>query len=170
MPHKKNPIKAEQLSGLARVLRGYLTSGLEDVALWHERDISHSSVERVILPDACLLADYMLDLASRTLDGLVVYPEHMQRNLERTHGLVFSGTLLLELVRAGLERDAAYRLVQAASRTAWEEGRELLAVAQETTAILTPLGRERLERCFDLQHALRHVDALFSRVLEGPAV
>jgi adenylosuccinate lyase len=165
MPHKRNPIRSERIVGLARLLRGYALTGLENVALWHERDISHSSVERVVLPDACLVADYGLDLATRTLEGLVVHPERMRANLEQSRGLVFSGTLLLQLVDTGLERDEAYRLVQAASRVVTEGGRTLADVAQETPAIQTRLGHERLRRVFDLEHHLRHVDALFERVL-----
>ena len=165
MPHKRNPIRSERIVGLARLLRGHVVAGLENVALWHERDISHSSVERVILPDACLAADYVLDLAARTLDGLVVYPERMRENLDLTRGLVFSGTLLLDLVHSGLGRDAAYRLVQAASCEVWEGKRGLQQVALETPAIAGQLGRERLQRVFDLDHHLRHVDALFERVL-----
>jgi len=165
MPHKRNPIRCERIAGLARLLRAHALTGIENVALWHERDISHSSVERVVLPDACLVADYVLDLATRTLDGLLVYPDRMRRNLELTRGLVFSGTLLLELARAGLQRDDAYRLVQAASREAWENGRELREVAGATAAIREALGPEALARAFDLRHHLRHVDAIFDRTL-----
>ena len=165
MPHKRNPIRCERIAGLARLLRAHALTGIENVALWHERDISHSSVERVVLPDACLVADYVLDLATRTLDGLLVYPDRMRRNLELTRGLVFSGTLLLELARAGLQRDDAYRLVQAASREAWENGRELREVAGATAAIREVLGAEALARAFDLRHHLRHVDAIFDRTL-----
>ena len=164
MPHKRNPIRSERIVGIARLLRGYALAGLEDVALWHERDISHSSVERVVLPDACLVADYALDLAARTVTGLVVHPERLRANLEMGRGLVFSGTLLLEMVAAGLQRDEAYRLVQAASRVVVEGGRNLREVALETPAIVSCLGRERLERVFDLDHHLRHVDVLFERV------
>lgn len=167
MPHKRNPIRSERIAGLARLLRGHALAGLENVALWHERDISHSSVERIILPDACLAADYVLHLAARMLDGLVVYPERMRENLERTRGLVFSGTLLLELTNADRSRDEAYRLVQGASRQAWESGRSLLQVVLETEAIVAALGRQRIERIFDLGHHLRHVDALFERVLRA---
>jgi len=169
MPHKRNPIRSERIVGLARLLRGYAVAGLEDVALWHERDISHSSVERVVLPDACLVADYALDLAARTVSGLVVHAERLRANLESSRGLVFSGTLLLELVATGLQRDEAYRLVQAASRVVVEGGRALHDVAAETPAIVSALGRERLERVFDLEHHLRHVDALFARVLTAEA-
>ena len=167
MPHKRNPVRSERVVGLARLLRGYVVPGLENVALWHERDISHSSVERIILPDACLAADYMLDQLARTLDGLVVYPDRMRSNLESGRGLVFSGALLLELVNAGLLRDDAYRLVQAASCESQASNRHLRAVALETPAIASPLGSERLERVFDLGHQLRYVDAIFERVLRA---
>lgn len=167
MPHKRNPIRSERITGLARLLRGYALAGIENVALWHERDISHSSVERVVLPDACLAADYALDLMARTLDGLVVYPERMRANLESTRGLVFSQALLLELVASGMQRDEAYRLVQTASRVVFEGGRGLREVALETPAIAARLGRERLDRIFDLEHHLRHVDVLFERVREA---
>jgi adenylosuccinate lyase len=167
MPHKRNPIRSERIAGIARLLRGYALAAQENVALWHERDISHSSVERVILPDACLAADYALDLTASTLDGLVVYPERMRANLELTRGLVFSQTLLLELVATGMQRDEAYRLVQAASRVVVEGGQGLREVALETPAIAERLGRDRVERVFDLEHHLRHVDALFARVEEA---
>ena len=169
MPHKRNPIRSERLVGLARVLRAQVGPALENVTLWHERDISHSSAERILLPDICLVADYMLDLATRMLDALVVYPDRMRRNLESTGGLVFSQSLLLDLVRAGLERDPAYRLVQSASRSAWESGRHLRDVALETPEVMDVLGRAGVERVFDLQHHLRHVDAIFARVLGGEA-
>ncbi len=155
--------------GLARVLRSHVVPALENVALWHERDISHSSAERVILPDACLAADYLLALATRMLDNLVVYPERMLKNLDANGGLVFSQGLLLELARSGMLRDDAYRLVQAASRTAWEHSRHLRDVALETPEIVEALGRETIERVFNLEHQLRNVDVLFERVLGSGA-
>ena len=167
MPHKRNPIRSERLVGLARVLRSQVTPALENVALWHERDISHSAVERIILPDACLAADYMLALATQLVDGLVVRPERMRRNLESSRGLVFSQALLLALVGAGLLRDRAYRLVQEASRAAREGERSLRDVALETEGIEAVLGRAQVEKVFDLDHQLRHVDQLFARVLEA---
>ncbi len=167
MPHKRNPIRSERLVGLARVLRSQVTPALENVALWHERDISHSAVERIILPDACLAADYMLALATQLVDGLVVRPERMRRNLESSRGLVFSQALLLALVGAGLLRDRAYRLVQEASRAAREGERSLRDVALETEGIEGVLGRAQVEKVFDLDHQLRHVDQLFARVLEA---
>jgi adenylosuccinate lyase len=165
MPHKRNPIRSERIAGLARLLRAHALTGIENIALWHERDISHSSVERVVLPDACLTTDYILDLMTGTIENLVVHPERMRRNLELTRGLVFSQSLLLALVDAGMERDAAYRVVQDASRDAWERGGELAAVARADAGITAALGSAELERVFDLQHALRHVDAIFARVL-----
>jgi adenylosuccinate lyase len=159
MPHKRNPIKSEQLSGLARVLRGYLGAGLEDVALWHERDISHSSVERVILPDATLLAYYLLTRMAALIRGLVVFPERMVANLDRSYGLVFSQPVLLALVGSGLTRDAAYRIVQRDAQAAWAAGqpfRELLEADPEVT-----LDKVVLDEAFDLRRSLRHGARVF---------
>ncbi|HSO96110.1 MAG TPA: adenylosuccinate lyase [Acidimicrobiia bacterium] len=164
MPHKRNPVKSEQLCGLARVLRGYVVAALEDVALWHERDISHSSVERIVLPDAFQLAHYMATRLRTLVDGLEVYPDRMRENLEGSHGLVFSQTVLLALVEAGWERDAAYRAVQRAATRSWEDRRPLLDVLMEDHEVVDALGPIRLEGCFDLVRALAHagrsVDAL----------
>jgi adenylosuccinate lyase len=157
MPHKRNPILSERLCGLARLLRGYLAAGLEDVALWHERDISHSSVERVALPDASLLACYMLRKATGLAEGLVIHPERALHNLtEGSLGLVFSQSVLLELVSAGLTRDDAYRIVQRDARTAWSERRPFRAVLESDPDVtLTPA---QLDGAFDLDRTLRHVD------------
>jgi adenylosuccinate lyase len=166
MPHKRNPVVAERLSGLARVVRAAAAVGLENVALWHERDISHSSAERVVIPDAFLALDYMLDRFAWLVDGLVVDAERMRRNLESSHGLVFSQRVLLALVAAGLSRDDAYRLVQRNALAAWDEEhdfRELVAADPEITARLEP---DSLAAAFDLGDALRHVDVLFERL--GP--
>jgi adenylosuccinate lyase len=163
MPHKRNPVTAEQISGLARVVRSNAQAAFENVALWHERDISHSSVERVILPDSTTLVDYMLDKTANLLDTMFIYPERMKANLESTGGLVFSGQLLLELVEQGVTREDAYRLVQAHAMRAWKEGlsfREL--VMNDPTIKRVPA--EALARAFDVQHQLRHVDAIFARV------
>jgi adenylosuccinate lyase len=164
MPHKRNPVKSEQLTGLARVLRGYVVAALEDVALWHERDISHSSVERIVLPDAFQLAYYMATRLRTVVDGLEVYPERMRENLEASHGLVFSQTVLLALVESGWERDAAYRAVQRAATRSWEDRRPLFDVLMEDREVVDTLGPVRLEGCFDLVRALAHagrsVDAL----------
>ena len=156
MPHKRNPVLSERLSGLARVLRGYLSAGLEDVALWHERDISHSSVERVVLPDASMLTLYMLQKTRGLVEGLVVHPERALATLtDGSHGLVFSQSVLLALVGAGLSRDAAYRIVQRDARAAWAEGVSFRAVLDEDPEVdLTP---EALDDAFDLSRTLRHV-------------
>jgi adenylosuccinate lyase len=168
MPHKRNPITSERLVGMARVLRGYLLSGLEDVALWHERDISHSSVERIVLPDASLLGYYGLRRMTRLVEGLVVHEERMLENLlEGSYGLVFSQPVLLALVAAGLTRDAAYRIVQRDARTAFEERRPFASVLERDEELLAALGArapEVLSEAFDLTRALRHahrtIDAL----------
>ncbi|HWC39206.1 MAG TPA: adenylosuccinate lyase [Acidimicrobiales bacterium] len=162
MPHKRNPIVSERLSGLARVLRGYLGAGLEDVALWHERDISHSSVERVVLPDASLLAYYLLRKMTALVDGLVVHPDRMRENLDLSHGLVFSQPVLLALVASGMDRDAAYRIVQRDARLAWDEAKPLRMVLESDPDV--PLGPAQLDEAFSLERALRHarraIDAL----------
>jgi adenylosuccinate lyase len=156
MPHKRNPVLSERLCGLARVLRGYLSAGLEDVALWHERDISHSSVERVVLPDASALTYYMLTKATGLVEGLVLHPERALATLtEASRGLVFSQSVLLALVSGGFSRDAAYRIVQRDARTAWEEGRPFREVLDEDPEVV--LDRKQLDEAFDLSRTLRHV-------------
>jgi adenylosuccinate lyase len=157
MPHKRNPILSERLCGLARLLRGYLGAGLEDVALWHERDISHSSVERVALPDASLLTCYMLRKATGLAEGLVIHRERALQNLtEGSLGLVFSQSVLLALVSAGLTRDDAYRIVQRDARAAWSERRPFRSVLESDPEVnLTPA---QLDEAFDLERTLRHVD------------
>ena len=164
MPHKRNPVKAEQLSGLARVLRANVLPGLEDVALWHERDISQSSVERIVLPDSLQLAYYVTVRLRDLVDGLEVHADRMLANLESSHGLVFSQTLLLALVEAGWSRDDAYRAVQRDATRAWDEQRPLLDVPRQDATVRDALGEERLAACFDLNrrsaHAGRAVDAL----------
>ena len=165
MPHKKNPITSEQISGLARVLRGNAQAAFEDIALWHERDISHSSVERVIFPDSTILADYLLAKTADLIDRLLVYPERMKKNLESTGGLIFSGQLLLDLAEAGMLREDAYRLVQAHAMRSWKEDqvfREEVARDKAITALLSP---EKLARTFDYTRQLGNVDAIFQRVL-----
>jgi adenylosuccinate lyase len=166
MPHKKNPILSENLTGLARLLRAYAGAALEDVALWHERDISHSSVERVIAPDATSLADFMLRRAAALVDGLVVHPVRMLRNLTLSGGLIFSEGVMLALVKKGLPRQAAYEIVQRAALRARDEGgdfRQLLADEPELAARLTA---DELERCFDLGHHVRYAEAIVERALE----
>jgi adenylosuccinate lyase len=166
MPHKRNPVKAEQLCGLARVVRANLQAGLEDVALWHERDISHSSVERVILPDSALLAYYALVKFRAIVEGMRVYPDRMLENLEQSHGLVFSQGVLLGLVEAGLTRDDAYRLVQRAAMRTWEQRRPFLDVLREDPAVLAALGDDRLAACFSLAPTIANVAHTFA-VLDG---
>jgi adenylosuccinate lyase len=164
MPHKRNPVRAEQLCGLARVLRANVQPGLEDVALWHERDISQSSVERIVLPDSLQLAYYVTVRLRDLVDGLDVNPDRMLANLESSFGVVFSQALLLALVEAGWSRDDAYRAVQRDATRAWDERRPLLDIAREDAAVRDALGDDRLAACFDLTTALAHagraVDAL----------
>lgn len=164
MPHKRNPIVCEQLCGLARLVRSNLQAALENIALWHERDISHSSVERVILPDSFILTDYLLERATSLIDTLIVYPEQMRRNLEASRGLIFSGALLLELTRRGLDRDQAYRLVQRCAMRALDEGEDFRELILADSEITRMLGREQIERLFDLKNHLRNVDKIFARV------
>jgi len=164
MPHKRNPVSCEQISGLARLLRSNVQAGLENVVLWHERDISHSSVERVILPDGTILLDYLLAKFRDIVQGMRVYPEQMQRNLHATHGVIFSQQALLALSKAGATREAAYQMVQRNAMRAWETGEEfrtLLLADAEVGAVLSPA---EIESCFDLEYHLRHVDAIFRRV------
>ena len=168
MPHKRNPIKCEQLCGLARVLRGNLQAGLEDVALWHERDISHSSVERIILPDSMILAHYVATTFTTVVEGMRVSPVRMLENLGASHGLVFSQPVLLALVETGMARDAAYRIVQRNAMQAWEERRsfaDLLGADPEVTAVLDD---KALAGCFDLDRALANIDRVFA-ALDGSA-
>ena len=164
MPHKRNPVVAERLSGLARVVRAAAAVGLENVALWHERDISHSSAERVVLPDAFLALDYMLDRFAWLVDGLVVDAERMRRNLDASHGLVFSQRVLLALVASGLPRDEAYRLVQRNALAAWDEERDFRELVTADPEIAARLEPALLAAAFDLEDALRHVDVLFERL------
>jgi adenylosuccinate lyase len=165
MPHKKNPILSEQISGLARVVRSNAQAAFENIALWHERDISQSSVERVILPDSTILTDYLLTKTTGLLDQLLVYPERMMRNLESTGGLIFSGQLLLDLAEAGMQREDAYRLVQSHAMRAWKEDLVFKDMVAAEPAITTLLSAEKLEKTFDLHRQLGNVDAIFTRVL-----
>ena len=165
MPHKKNPITSEQISGLARVLRGNAQAALENVALWHERDISHSSVERVIFPDSTILVDYLLAKMTDLIDRLLVYPERMKKNLESTGGLIFSGQLLLDLAEAGMLREDAYRLVQEHAMRAWKEDLNFQDEIGRDPQITKLLSKEKLDRTFDYERQLGNVDAIFKRVL-----
>jgi adenylosuccinate lyase len=165
MPHKKNPITSEQICGLARVLRGNAQAAFENIPLWHERDISHSSVERIIFPDSTILVDYLLAKTTDLIDRLLVYPERMKKNLESTGGLIFSGQLLLDLSEAGMMREDAYRLVQSHAMRSWKEDlvfRDEVAKDAAITALLNP---EKLAQTFDYTRQLGNVDAIFKRVL-----
>jgi adenylosuccinate lyase len=164
MPHKRNPVVAERICGLARVVRSASSVGLENVSLWHERDISHSSAERVVLPDAFLALDYMLDRFAWLVDGLVVDRGRMRRNLQASHGLVFSQRVLLALVGAGVPRDEAYRLVQRDALRAWDEELDFRALLEADEGIVRRLPPGALAEAFDLEASLRHVDALFDRL------
>jgi adenylosuccinate lyase len=165
MPHKRNPWRLENVSGLARVIRGHATAALENTALWHERDISNSSVERIVLPDAMILLDFMLHRFAHLMETLVVYPERMRQNLELTHGLVFSGTLLVALAEKGLSREDAYRMVQGHAMETWEQGGEFRARIEGDAAIAKVLSRDEIDRVFSEAAALRNVDAIFERAL-----
>jgi len=164
MPHKRNPEKCERISGLARLFRGYSVSALENIALWHERDISHSSVERVILPDACILLDYMLDLFAFIIRGLQIYPDRMRENLEVSYGLPFSQRVLLALIDKGMNRQEAYMIVQSNARRAWEQRTPYLELLAEDPAVISQLSRQELESLFDYNFYLQHVDASFQRL------
>jgi adenylosuccinate lyase len=167
MPHKRNPWRLENVSGLARVMRGYALAALENVALWHERDISNSSVERVVFPDATATLDFMLERSAGLVETLRVFPERMRQNLELGRGLVFSGGLLLALAEAGLSREEAYALVQDHAMRSWEEGGDFRERVLADPKIAERLPKEEIERAFSLEQALRHVDAIFERTLRG---
>jgi adenylosuccinate lyase len=170
MPHKRNPVGSEQIVGLARLVRANCGAAFENNALWHERDISHSSVERVILPDSFIALDHMIRRFTRIVRGMVVYPDRMRENLERSRGVVFSGTVLLELARRGISREQAYEWVQRNAMRSYDEGRtfkELLLGDPEITAVLGPAD---IDRAFDLGQQLRHVDHVFDRVFSMEAM
>jgi adenylosuccinate lyase len=164
MPHKRNPVTLEQISGLARVVRSNAQAGFENVALWHERDISHSSVERVILPDSTTLTDYLLTKTASVVDTMFVYPERMRANLESTRGLIFSGQLLLDLVEHGVSREEAYRLVQSHAMRAWKEGLKFQDLVFADQEITSRVPRKEIEYAFDLRRQLKNVDKIFARV------
>ena len=164
MPHKRNPILSERLCGLARVVRGYALTALENNALWHERDISHSSAERVVLPDACILIDYMIVKATSLVDTLVINAKKMRENIDITGGLVFSGQLLLELTRAGVSREQAYSWVQRNAMRAWDEGLNFRQLVDADAEIAKSLEKDKIARAFDLEVQLRNVGRIFERV------
>jgi len=164
MPHKRNPVTLEQISGLSRILRGNAMAGLEDITLWHERDISHSSVERVILPDSTILADYMIGKMTWVIENMHVYPANMQRSMDMSLGLTSSGSVLLELVEKGLTREQAYAIVQEKAMQAWAEGTHLRRLLDEDPTIQSLMTTGELDAAFDVTHHLRHVDTIFARL------
>jgi adenylosuccinate lyase len=164
MPHKRNPVKCEQICGLSRLLRGYVVTALEDMALWHERDISHSSAERVLLPDATALICYMLRSMTRIMRGLAVYPERMLKNMELTRGLAYSGQLLLDLARRGVVREQAYTWVQRCAMRVWDEDRDFLRVILEDPDITRTLSTSEIRTVVNPETQLRNIDAVFARV------
>jgi len=167
MPHKRNPVTSEQICGLARIVRGNLNPALEDIALWHERDISHSSVERVILADSAILTDYLLAKTIWLIDGMRVYPERMRHNLESTSGLIFSGQLLLDLAAAGMLREAAYRVIQGHAMKAWENDGNFRASVESDKEVLSYLSIEQIQKAFSVDRYLLHMDRIFARVFPG---
>ncbi len=167
MPHKRNPVTAEQICGLARVVRGNTIPGFENIALWHERDISHSSAERVILADSAILVDYILARTRWLVDGMRVYPHRMLENLNSTKGLIFSGQLLLDLAASGMLRETAYKVVQSHAMRAWETGGDFRQAVQKDPEILRHLPIEAIQKAFSLERYLVHVDRIFSRVFPG---
>ena len=169
MPHKRNPVGCEQITGLARLIRGNAMAALENIALWHERDISHSSVERVILPDSFIALDHMLRRFTRIVAGMVVYPARMRENLERSRGVVFSGTVLLELARRGISREQAYEWVQRNAMRSFHEQQDFKSLLLADTDLVEVLPPAEIEKAFDLDDQLRNVDAIFARVFR-PAV
>jgi adenylosuccinate lyase len=164
MPHKRNPVTCEQICGLARVVRANAQAAFENVALWHERDISHSSVERVILPDSTILVDYLLTKTTNLIDTLLVYPNRMLKNLESTGGLVFSGQLLLDLAEHGMSREDAYRLVQKHAMRAWKEDLNFRELVMKDPEITTRVPPKQVEQAFSIELQLRNVDKIFGRV------
>ncbi|MDP9234836.1 MAG: lyase family protein, partial [Actinomycetota bacterium] len=165
MPHKRNPVVCERISGLARLLRAYAQTGFENVALWHERDISHSSVERVTFPDACILLDYMLDKMRWVIEGMTVYPDRMQRNLDSSWGLVHSQSVLSALLAAGtLQREQAYALVQRNAMAAWDEERPLIELLKSDPEVTEHLDPAEIERCFDPARYLQNSSVIFDRL------
>jgi adenylosuccinate lyase len=164
MPHKRNPITGERLSGLARIIRGNAVAAFENVALWHERDISHSSVERIILPDSCILMDYMLATLTKLVAGLEIYPENMLENLEITKGLYFSQTILLELTRRGLERKPAYEAVQRAAMASWRDSSDFLTEVKKIPEITSTIPPGELDKLCSLEQHFRYIDQTFKEL------
>ncbi|OQP16087.1 adenylosuccinate lyase [Geobacillus zalihae] len=164
MPHKRNPIGSENMTGMARVIRGYMVTAYENVPLWHERDISHSSAERIILPDATIALNYMLNRFANIVKHLLVYPENMKKNMERTFGLIYSQRVLLALIDKGMTREEAYDLVQPKAMEAWERQVPFRSLLEVDERIMSRLTKEELDDCFDYRHHLKHVDTIFARL------
>jgi len=164
MPHKRNPELCERICGLARLIRGYALTSLENIALWHERDISHSSTERIILPDSCLAVDYMLSMFTSIMKGLKVYPENMRRNIELTQGVIFSQRVLLALINKGLPREEAYKMVQDNAMKAWEQKKSFLGLLEADRRITARLSKKELNSLFDYDYYLKYVDDIFKRL------
>ncbi|KGX90244.1 adenylosuccinate lyase [Pontibacillus halophilus JSM 076056 = DSM 19796] len=164
MPHKRNPIGSENMTGLSRLLRGHVVTAYENVALWHERDISHSSAERVILPDTTIALNYMLNRFTKIVDQLTVYPDNMMRNMEKTYGLIFSQRVLLTLIDEGMSREEAYDLVQPKTMQAWEEEVPFRSLIEADEHITNTLSPQQIEDCFDYTHHLKNVDGVFERI------
>lgn len=164
MPHKRNPVSSENITGCARVLRGYMITAFENMPLWHERDISHSSAERIILPDATILLDYMLNRFSGIIENLTVFPDRMMENIQASHGLIFSQRVMLTLIEKGLTREEAYDRVQPLAMQAWETRSSFKELLGQSSAIMDVLSTDELDELFDLNHHLKHVDTLFKRV------
>ncbi|HWP81755.1 MAG TPA: adenylosuccinate lyase [Bacteroidota bacterium] len=164
MPHKRNPITCERIAGLSRVLRGNALAAMENIALWHERDITHSSVERIILPDSCILLDYMLAEFTKVVDNLLVYPDHMKQNLNATRGLIYSQAVLLALTQKGMQREEAYRIVQEQAMKVWQNGSDFRELLRRNAAIQQALSEHELEELFDEKKSLKHIDDIFERV------
>ena len=163
MPHKRNPIKTERICGMARLLRGFNQTAMENIPLWHERDISHSSAERVILPDSCITIDFMLKETIKVIDNLLVYPENMKNNLEQTRGLIYSQEILLALVESGLTREKAYQIVQRNAMECWKEGKNFKELLLQDDELLDYLDKEEIEKHFDTAKILERVDYIFDR-------
>jgi adenylosuccinate lyase len=164
MPHKKNPIICERVAGLARLIRGNALSSLENITTWHERDITHSSVERIIIPDSTILVDYMLNKFTNVIENLAVYPENMRKNLEKTQGLIFSERILLELIKKGISREEAYELAQKNALRVWDEKNDFKKVVLKDKKIKKYLSEKEIRDCFDLRYYLRNVDKIFAKL------
>ena len=164
MPHKRNPIISEQIGGLARIIRNNAQVALENVPLWHERDLTHSSVERIIIPDSCILTDYILNKFINVVENLIVYPENMMKNLEKTKGLIFSEAVLCKLIKKGLSREDAYTIVQRGAFLSEEKGREFKDVLLQDKEVISHLSKDEIEECLDLKQSLRHINKVFLRL------